>query len=121
MRIVNEVTQQYAQGTDRLTKFEQFMKKEAELNAAKLKLKQIKAGPSILKDLKALQQEHVGQVSSQLTFDSEKFKHSIFDLNLIDRSFERSVKEQVNFGQATTIFCVNRLLAFYWGRPIRVV
>ena len=39
MRIVDEITQQYALGTDRLTKFEQFMKKEAELNAAKLKIK----------------------------------------------------------------------------------
>ena len=57
---------------------------------------------------------------SHLTFESEKFKNQLFEVNIIDRSYSRSVKEQADFSQATTIFCNNVLLSFYWGRPVRV-
>ena len=60
MGIIDEITQQYAQGTNRETKIERLMKEIAEFDATKKKLKEMKFGAKLKRDLTALKKQFFG-------------------------------------------------------------
>ena len=65
------------------------------------------------------------QQSHQLTFWTPKFMHTVFNVDLQNKSaaqmsFSKLDDQRFNFKRTYTIMCAGKFLAFQWGKPVKV-